>query len=180
MDRRLLDYLPPVLREVMEMRAVNGANEPEIAAAWDGLARLLDNQFLETADARGVAVWEKELKILPRNTDTLEGRKARIKAMWNRDMPYTVPWLKSWLDSLCGAEGHKEAVSGYVLEAELDYDALPDTDAAVKEIAELLSSAIPANMLLRMSAVANGAAQVWTAAAAAGEELADGAATEYI
>ena len=146
MDRRLLDYLPPVLREVMEMRAVNGANEPEIAAAWDGL----------------------------------EGRKARIKAMWNRDMPYTVPWLKSWLDSLCGAEGHKEAVSGYVLEAELDYDALPDTDAAVKEIAELLSSAIPANMLLRMSAVANGAAQVWAAAAAAGAELADGAATEYI
>ena len=47
MDRKLLDYLPPVLREVLEFQAINAANEPEISIAWDALALVLANQFLE-------------------------------------------------------------------------------------------------------------------------------------
>ena len=53
MDRRLLDYLPPVLRDVMEFQAINAANEPEISLAWDALALVMANQFLDTADERG-------------------------------------------------------------------------------------------------------------------------------
>ena len=105
MDRRLLDYLPPVLREVLEFQAINEANEPEISLAWDALALVLANQFLDTADSSGVSVWEKELRIFPKDTDTLEVRKARIKAMWNLELPYTVPWLKNWLTSICGPTG---------------------------------------------------------------------------
>ena len=93
MDRKLLDYLPPVLREVLEFQAINAANEPEISIAWDALALVLANQFLDTATASGVAVWERELNIRPKDTDTLEVRKARIKALWNLELPYTLPWL---------------------------------------------------------------------------------------
>ena len=81
MDRRLINYLPPVLREVLEFQAINNANEPEISIAWDALALLLANQFLDTATEAGVKVWERELRIFPKDTDTLAGRKARIKAM---------------------------------------------------------------------------------------------------
>ena len=102
MDRKLLDYLPPVLREVLEFQAINAANEPEISIAWDALALVLANQFLDTATASGVAVWERELNIRPKDTDTLEVRKARIKALWNLELPYTLPWLKNWLTGLCG------------------------------------------------------------------------------
>ena len=49
MDRRLLNYLPPVLREVMEFKAINEANEPEISLLWDAFALVLANQFLDTA-----------------------------------------------------------------------------------------------------------------------------------
>lgn len=80
MDRRLINYLPPVLREVLEFQAINNANEPEISIAWDALALLLANQFLDTATEAGVKVWERELRIFPKDTDTLAGRKARIKA----------------------------------------------------------------------------------------------------
>ena len=45
MDRKLLDYLPPVLREVMEFQAINEANEPEISLAWDALSLVMANQF---------------------------------------------------------------------------------------------------------------------------------------
>ena len=146
MDRKLLDYLPPVLREVMEMQAINEANEPEISIAWDALTLVLANQFLETADARGVAVWEKELKIFPKDTDSLEGRKARIKAMWNLEIPYTIPWLKRWLTSICGPEGHEETIVDYTINIQLDYTVLPDADRIAAEVTDLLLAVRPSNM----------------------------------
>ena len=149
MDRKLLDYLPPVLREVMEMRAVNGANEPEIALAWDALTQVLANQFLETADAQGVAVWEKELGLLPKDTDSLAERKTRIKAKWNMELPYSFPWLKSWLTGLYGKDGHEESVEGYTLLIQLRYDFLSNSDSQTTEVLKTLRPIVPENMLMR-------------------------------
>lgn len=152
MDRRLLDYLPPVLRQVLEFQAINEANEPEISLAWDALALVLSNQFLDTADSTGVRVWEKELQIFPKDTDTLEMRKARIKALWNLELPYTIPWLKNWLTSLCGPTGHEEEISDYVIDIQLDYTVLPDAEKLAAEILDMLLMVRPANMLVLMTA----------------------------
>lgn len=152
MDRKLLDYLPPVLREVMEMQAINNANEPEIAIAWDALTLVLANQFLETADVHGVSVWEKELKIFPKDTDTLAGRKARIKAMWNLEIPYTIPWLKNWLTGICGPEGHEETIADYTIQIQLDYTVLPDADSLASEILKMLLAVRPSNMQVMLTA----------------------------
>lgn len=153
MDRKLIDYLPPVLREVLEFKAINEANEPEIALAWDALALVMANQFLDTADENGVRVWEKELKIYPKDTDTLEARKARIKAMWNLELPYTVPWLRNWLTNLCGPVGHDVAITAYTIDIQLDYTLLPDAEALATEILEMLLRIRPENMLILMTSV---------------------------
>ena len=150
MDRRLLDYLPPVLREVSDFQSINEANEPEIRAAWDALARVLDNQFLETADARGVAVWEKELRLYPKDTDTLDGRKARIKAIWNARLPYSLLWLDGWLDGLCGAGGHEQSVKDYTLTVHLKHDTVLKSGSSAAEIAAMLPAYVPANLLIDM------------------------------
>ena len=105
-----MNYLPPVLREVLEFHGIIGANEPEISLAWDAIARVLANQFLEDADEDGVAVWEQELRLFPKDTDTLEARKARIKAKWNLELPYTLRWLKNWLAGLCRPDGHTSSL----------------------------------------------------------------------
>lgn len=152
MDRRLLDYLPPVLREVMEFRAINEANEPEITIAWDALALVLANQFLDTADEWGVSMWERELKIYPKDTDTMEVRKTRIKGLWNMELPYTFLWLKNWLTGLCGPEGHDESVDGYTINIQLDYTKLPEANMFAAEILEMLMSVRPSNMRVLMTA----------------------------
>ena len=152
MDRKLINYLPPVLREVLELKAANEANEPEISLAWDALALVMANQFLEEADERGVSVWEKELKIFPKDTDTMELRKARIKAMWNLEIPYTVPWLKNWLTSICGPTGHEETIRDYTIAVELDYTKLPDADSLAAEILKMLLAVRPSNMRVLMAA----------------------------
>lgn len=142
MDRRLLDYLPPVLREVLEFQTINGANEPEISLAWDSLARVMGNQFLDSADQDGVAVWERELQIYPKDTDTLDTRKARIKAKWNTELPYTMRWLHSWIQSLCGAENPVPTVDGYTLRVCLP--SAVDYTTALDD----LRQRIPANLVI--------------------------------
>lgn len=146
MDRKLLDYLPPVFREVMEFQAINEANEPEISLAWDALSLVMANQFLDTADSTGLSVWERELKIYPKDTDTLETRRARIKAMWNLELPYTLPWLKNWLTSICGPTGHEETVADYTINIQLDYNTLPDAGSLAQEILNMLLAVRPSNM----------------------------------
>lgn len=145
----MLDYLPPVLREVDDFQVINEANEPEISAAWDDLDLVMANQFLDDADEHGVAVWEQELRIHPKDTDTMAVRKARIKAMWNRELPYTVPWLKNWLTGLCGGpEGFQVTIVDYSIHIQLDYTGLPGADRIAAEIMDLLLAVRPSNMWL--------------------------------
>lgn len=152
MDRRLVNYLPPVLREVLEFQTINAANEPEISLAWDAMALVLANQFLDSADENGVAKWERELKIYPKDTDSLEVRKARIKAKWNLELPYTIPWLKNWLASICGPTGYELTIEDYTVNIQLDYGALPDANALSDEILEMLLTVRPSNMRVLMTA----------------------------
>lgn len=151
MDRRLINYLPPVLREVLEFQEINESCEPEIAIAWDALTLVMANQFLDTATEHGVSVWEKELRIYPKDTDNMAVRKARIKAMWNLELPYTLPWLRNWLTKLCGPTGHEETVSDYTINIQLDYTALPDADVLAAEILDMLLLVRPANMQVLMT-----------------------------
>ena len=151
MDRKLLDYLPPVLREVLDFQAINGANEPEIAIAWDALTLVLANQFLETADVRGVSIWEKELGLLPKNTDSLVERKTRIKAKWNMVLPYSLTWLRNWLTSICGPDGHEETVKDYTLFVSLYYDPLRDVNGQTTEILDILRATVPVNIQIRVA-----------------------------
>lgn len=157
MDRKLLDYLPPVLREVTDFRAINNANEPELVLAWDALSKVLANQFLEDADQDGVSCWERELKIYPKDTDTLAVRKAHIKARWNLETPYTIPWLRRWIDGFGGAIRHKETIDGYTLRLELSYDAAgidcSGLDTFIQEIRTMLLAVRPANILVDLTKI---------------------------
>lgn len=151
MDRHLIDYLPPVLKKVREFQAINEANEPEFTLAWAAVQLLLDNQFLETATEVGVSVWEKELGIYPKDTDTLELRKMRIKAMWGLHPPYTITWLRNWMTRLCGEAGHSEWVEDYRINVQLNYSVIEHAQDLATEILNLLLCVRPENMLLQMT-----------------------------
>lgn len=146
MDRKLLDYLPPVLRDILEFQTINAANEPEIRLAWEALEQVLADQFLETAGPRGLAVWEKELKLLTKDTDSLKDRRLRIKAMWMMKRPYTLPWLRDWMDGLCGRGSHTESTKDYTLNLTLDGRNQKHLPAKLSEIQTMLTRACPANM----------------------------------
>lgn len=119
LDRKLIDYLPPVLQSVMEFAAITGAQQPEIEAAWDALNLVMDNQFIDTATEAGVTVWEKELNIVPLATDTLEDRKQRLKTAWTYGVVYTYNWLVNWLKTSCGENNPLPTINEYTLRVSL-------------------------------------------------------------
>ena len=177
-ERRLLDYLPPVVRQVLDFQQINAATEPEIRLAWQALSRVQGNQFLAEADAAGLAVWERELGLYPKAGDSLAVRRARILAAWLRKPPYTLRWLRGWLDGICGAEGYSERLEDYVLNIQLDYDLLPEPDRLVQELLGLLLSVRPANLLVQIEAQAAADLSAYTAAALCGVAFEDGAVAE--
>lgn len=118
-DRKLIDYLPPVLQSVMEFAAITGAQQPEIEAAWDALNLVMDNQFIDTATAAGVSLWEQELDIVPLASDTLEDRKQRLKTAWTYGVVYTYNWLVNWLKTSCGESNPPPTINEYTLRGSL-------------------------------------------------------------
>lgn len=147
-ERHLLDYLPPFLQQVEEFAAINAANEPEIRLAWQGLNRVLGNQFLEEADGGGLAVWERELGIFAKDTESLSLRRARIKAAWQRQPPYTLRWLRNWLDNICGAGNYRADVQDYTISIVLEHDRVPEPSVLLREILTILRPIRPAHILL--------------------------------
>lgn len=69
MDRKLINYLPYVVRDYAEFQGITGAEQPEFENAWAAVDDLLNNQFIKTAGNLGLSRWEKILGITPKGTD---------------------------------------------------------------------------------------------------------------
>lgn len=102
----LTEYLPEVLKDVREMRAIMEAETPEVQAIWQACEDCMNDQFLSEATQNGIARREKMLGILPSSGDTLEDRRLRLKSWYAQNIPYTRRGLSSLLESLCGAGGY--------------------------------------------------------------------------
>jgi len=140
MNRKLIDYLPPVLRGITELEAIAAAQQPEMEAAWNALERVMDNQFIDTATEDGITAWENELAITPLAADTLDDRRRRLKAAWLGGALYTSRWLADWIKTAGGDGAPPPVVENYVL-----HPALPVSSDYPHIIGELRRY-VPANL----------------------------------
>lgn len=153
MERRLIEYLPPILRGVREYEvALDIAEQPEYEIAWPEAQRLKDNQFVHTMDAYGVGRWERMLGLVRKASDTLEDRRFRILVQLNVTLPYTMQRLRETLDSLVG--------SGYALA--LDHNEYTLTvrvalaaRAQMEAVEAVLHRMVPANIVIDLSLMYN-------------------------
>lgn len=149
MGKLLIDYLPPILGEVREMRTVMDAEQPEVDQLWAAFRRVLDAGFIQNADSKGLSRWEKMIGIRPKGTDTLESRRVRILARINELLPYTFRALRQMLAALCGPNGFRTVLypERYYLEV---YVAL-SVKGLKQEVQALLERVVPANIVLFVS-----------------------------
>ncbi len=145
-DIDLLSYLPPFMAAYRELSAGLRAEEPEFRLLWQGAHRVLINQFVLTADDFGLKRYETLLHLLPAPSDSIETRRARILAALMRHPPYTITWLRAWLDGLCGEGAHRETVEDYTLSLWFDGSALTRVHLTPQEIIYLLYPILPVNL----------------------------------
>ena len=146
LDRKLIDYLPPVLQQTREMQAVMEGEQPAGAGLWDAWKTVLDALFVRYANEQGLARWERMLGIRPRGTDSMEVRRVAVLARLNEQLPFTERTLRLMLDGVCGP-------GGYTLEIIYrEYRVFVRVHLwekrAMDEAAALLGRVVPANMVI--------------------------------
>ena len=147
--RNLIDYLPQVVKNIKEYKAImNDAEQPEIVVGWRNIDNIWYDQFIDSLTDNGCDRWEKMLKIQPKATDTVEIRRFRIKTKLNEDLPYTYNALVHMLNNLCG-EGH------YTIQIDNDkYKIKILIELTVKrmrdEVESTIKRIIPANLILEV------------------------------
>lgn len=146
MDRQLINYLPPVFREVREFQAITGIEQPDIENAWDNAGRVLDEQFLDSATEVGISRWEKILRVSHNAEESLEDRKFRIYALINANTPYTERVLREKLSELCEGGDYDLTIDhdNYALYISIALSRRSQYDSMLG----LIERMVPANMII--------------------------------
>lgn len=147
MQRKMIEYLPHVLREYREMKGIMEGQQWLFTLLWSEVDRVFRNQFIETADEDGIRLFERILKIQPKGTDTLEERRFRVKAKWNQgQLPYTYPFLQQYLGTISEDFETKMDHDAYGLHLRIRLEGYRQRD----EVNASLRRMIPANLTLTM------------------------------
>lgn len=145
-DVQLLKYLPDFMQVYKELRAIMGAEEPEIKELWKQYCRAFRNNFIYYADEEGAGLFEKMMGIIPGADDDLDTRKNRILIKWNSQPPYTWRFLKNFLNSLMRTTAN-EPIRDLSIH-ELKIKTSIGTAGTITEIYKTLRGIIPANLTL--------------------------------
>lgn len=155
MDREIdiLNYLPNVIKEFREFKALAIAENPELIALWEVLENVMNDQFVNDSTENGVKRWESILKIVPRGTDSLDIRKFRILTRLNEQLPYTMTTLENQLLTLCGADGYSVELENenYTLIVKVNLIA----KGKFNEVDALLNRTVPANIVIDLRLLYN-------------------------
>lgn len=143
-DRKLINYLPPIVQEFREMSHIMETEQVEIDSLNKEGENALADQFLSELTINGVKRWESMLGISPKDTDTLKERRFRILTKHNQDTPYTLRKLEQMLTNLCG-------VGGYFIELtpndhHIEVKLAVGNHNNYSEVETILNKMIPANM----------------------------------
>lgn len=149
----LKEYLPDVLQDVTEMRAIMDAETPEISAIWQACEDCMNDQFISEATKNGIARREKMLGITPYATDTLEDRRFRLMTRYNESIPYTKKGLDVMLASLCGEDGYilKILTADFTVNVKVALTAKKQEEA----VKEMLERVLPYNMVFTVELLYN-------------------------
>lgn len=149
MDRVLIDYLPPVVQALREMKAITDGQQDGLSDLWEAVQAAFDDQFVEDATENGIRRWEKILSITPKGTETLDTRRFRIKTRLNEQLPFTIPVLNQQLATLCGPDGYsvKMERGTYVLYVKVALVAKSN----LEDVDNLLKRIVPAEIVIDLT-----------------------------
>ena len=86
--------LPPTLQGIRELMRICRIEQPEFAAVWPDIERVLAEQYPLICSEYGLSRWEKLLGLLPGNNAGKEERLQAIFFRLNEQLPFTFARLR--------------------------------------------------------------------------------------
>lgn len=148
MDRRLIEYLPPVLHPIREFAAIMETEEADISALWDDVDAQFAEKYLDTATVTGISRWENIFGIVPHGTDTLDDRRFNIRMRLLDDGQVNYLVMKNKLITICG-EGNVWIIyqpDNYIVSVLLALR----TKKQKNQVLAVLEDMLPSNFLVRV------------------------------
>ena len=147
------NYIPNILKEFREFKALAASENPELLSLWGVLENVMNDQFVNDSTENGVKRWESILKIVPKGTDSLDIRKFRISTRLNEQLPYTYTTLEQQLVTLCGDNGFSMELQNeiYTLIIKVNLTA----KGKFNEVDSLMQRMVPANIVIDLSLLYN-------------------------
>lgn len=151
MQAEVISHLPLVVRNIREIQQIARAEDIEFAKLRAWMGNVSGNMSIMDADVQGISRLEAILGITPAAEDTLETRRARVKARWLDAMPYSMGTLEKKMGALCGGRWFNITVprGGYVLKAEISIS--QDTEYLLQEVCGMLEEFVAVNMYFRVT-----------------------------
>ena len=145
-DIDIKNYVPPFLLKYEELNQIYETENPEFKALNVGADNLLDNQFINSTNEKGIARYEALLGINGMQGYSLEERQIKVYTAWIDDIPYTFNTLKERIERLCGKGNFTLVVNNEankaIITTHLEYQLQSE------ELERILDIILPANMVL--------------------------------
>lgn len=145
MSNRISKNQPHYEREIFEFKEIARVESAQLDGADTQREKIFLNQFVLTADADGLAMFENLYNMISEPTDTLEFRRERILLRIQLQPPFTLRYLKQQLDKIIGA-------GKYTVDIDYNNYTLTVASAAenqsyAQEVAVVIGKIKPANIV---------------------------------
>jgi hypothetical protein len=152
-DIQLLNHLPLFVQEYKEIMEIMKTENPEFQSAVDETEIIMNNQFIESCDIKGIARFENLMGITPESNDTLESRISRVLTRWNDVVPYTYIILCRKLNTLCGKDNYE--IERNINEYKMDITTHLELPGQTEELDYLLDYMMPVNIVVTSKNIMN-------------------------
>lgn len=135
---------PDYLHSYREMQEINETLAFAFKNYLSRTQRMYENHYVMTAHEDGIARFEAELGIIPRDDASLEDRRFEVLTKLRNRPPYTKRALKMLLDSLLGAGLYTLSIDTSKYDVTVSVELTRKNQ--VNAVADLLRRIVPANM----------------------------------
>lgn len=140
--RPIRNHWNETIQEIKEFQVIADIEDKEIGAIQESINDLINDQFVQTSTEKGIARWERILRISPLSNDSLEIRRERVNSKLSNYRPYNKSWLYNKLDAVLGVGRHQHKVKDNILTIKTSADEIE----AIKSLRKDLRREIPCNI----------------------------------
>lgn len=156
----LLSYGPLFYKELLEMDTNYRFAGATLDVGAEGLEKLMQDQFIDTADEETISRWEKWLNITADSESDLDYRKKKVKLFWNGGDKLSGALIKSLVKNYTGCDETPSVkmTTRLTISAQIK----EDNQVYISDLEDLLERMKPAHILVEVLLISTSKIKIHT------------------